>query len=115
MVLGNSGGELMTRLGNKIYEACRSKAIDLASFPDFAPTIKALREGPVSQSTATYKVCVQHHSQLQILQSMAEKWVQTDALREKAMSIIENHNKRFNVGGEMWFEERRRAHHPLSH
>ena len=103
----------MSRLGNKIYESCRSKSIELPSFPDFGPTIKALRDGPASQTAGTFKVCVQHQSQLKILQSMAEKWVQTDALREKAMSIIENHNNRFNVGGEMWFEERRLAHYPL--
>lgn len=99
----------MSRLGNKIYEACRNKTIDLPSFPDFAPTIRALRDGPVAQNTGTYKVCVQHHSKLKILQSMAEKWVQTEALQERAMSIIENHNKHFNAGGELWFEERRIA------
>lgn len=106
MVLGSSGSDLANRLSNKIYELCRSKTIDLPAFPDFAPTLNALREGCTAQTTGNFKVCVQQHSRLKILESMASKWVNTESLKDRAMDLIEKHNSLFNPDAEMWVEDR---------
>ena len=99
MVLGNSGSELANRISNRIYELCRTRAMDLPSFPNFDPLVEALREGGAVTSTATYKVCVQ--------QSMAGKWMQTDCVKDQAESMIKQHNEKYNPNAELWVEDRR--------
>lgn len=106
MVLGSSGSDLANRLSNKIYELCRSKTIDLPAFPDFSPTLNALREGCTTQTNGNFKVCVQQHAKLKILESMASKWVNTESLKDRAMDLIEKHNSLFNPDAEMWVEDR---------
>ena len=106
MVLGQTGTDLMSRLSNRIYECCRTKSISLPAFPDFAPTIEALRSEHVGARSVTYKVCVQQQNKLKLLESMASKWLETDIIREQAMALIEKHNSIFNPDGEMWVEDR---------
>ena len=43
---------------------------------------------------------------LVILQSLAQKWIDTESTKERAMEIIEGHNKEFNPDGQFWLEER---------
>ena len=108
MNLGNSGSDLVSRISNKIYEAARAKTIQLPGFPDFAPTIAALREGTTSQSSsAEYKVCVSQGGRLKVLESFASKWIGEENLKDRAMELIEGHNKNFNPDGELWVEDRR--------
>ena len=107
MVLGNSGTELANRIANRLYELCRTKAIDLPSFPNFAPMVEALREGGTVTSATTYKVCVQQHDRLKVLESMAGKWMQTECLKDQAESMIKEHNEKYNPNGELWVEDRR--------
>lgn len=107
MVLGQSGDELVNRLSNKIYEACRLKSIQLPNFPDFGPTIAALREGSMAPTNSDgFKVCIQQHDKLKILESMASKWLATESLKDKALEMIEHHNSIYNIGGEMLLEDR---------
>lgn len=106
LALGNSGSDVVTRLSTKIYEACRGGGMTLPNFPDFTATINALREGTRPQNNASYKVCVQQHDRLKILESMAAKWVNTDCLKDKALNLIEKHNGNFNPDAEMWVEDR---------
>ncbi len=106
MVFGNSGTELVNRLGNKIYEQCRNGTMSLAGFPNFQPTIDALREGSTPSTNTTYKVCVQQQSKLVVLESMASKWVNTESLKDEAVTLISEHNKKYNIDGEFWLEER---------
>ena len=107
MVWGNTGGDLLSRLSNRIYEACRAKSIQIAAFPDFGPTIAALKSEQAPSTTTTFRVCVQQQSKLKILESMATKWVNTDSLKDKAMELIELHNAKYNINGEMLFQDRR--------
>lgn len=106
MVYGNSGTELVNRLGNKIYEQCRNGTMTLRGFPDFQPTIEALREGSTPRTNTTYKVCVQQQSNLVVLESMASKWVNTESLKDEAVGLISQHNQKYNDGGTFWLEER---------
>lgn len=106
MVLGNSGTDLVSRLSNKIYELCRTKTIQVPGFPDFTPLVNSLREGSQPQSTATYKVCVQQHATLKILESMAGKWLAEEALKDRALDLINEHNKHFNPDGDMMVTDR---------
>ena len=105
MALGNTGSDLVTRLSNRLYELCRAGTIQLPSFPDFSGTLAALREGCRSNNTVTYKVCVEQQGNLKILQSMAMKWTETEALSSRAMEAIDEHNKKFNPNGDMWVED----------
>ena len=107
MTLDDSGSDLATRLSNRLYESCRSGSVSLPGFPDFQPLVSALKEGNKTAPSTAYKVCVQHHDKLKILESMAGKWVNTELLKDRAMEAIENHNASFNPDGEMWVEDRR--------
>lgn len=106
MSLDNSGSDLLTRLSNKVYEAARAGTMTLQGFPDFAPTIAALKEGSSGPPPPTYKVCQQQHDRLLILESMAGKWVSVEMLKDRAMEVIEQHNGTYNPNGSMWVEDR---------
>jgi hypothetical protein len=102
LALGNSGGEVLNRLSNKIYESCRQGTISIPGFPDFQPTINALKDGQAAPAPGNYKVCVEQAGRLKILESFAGKWTETETLKDRAIELIESHNKQFNPDGEMW-------------
>jgi len=102
LVLDNSGTELISRISNKVYSMCRSGDLQLASFPDFEPTMSALRDGSSAAPTRNYKVCLQHHDRLLVLESFAEKWTTTALTSERAEQVIELHNTKYNPNGDYW-------------
>jgi hypothetical protein len=52
-------------------------------------------------------VCVQQGSQLVICQSYAQKFVDNEITKTDALTTIENHNEKYNDGGEYWQTEER--------
>ena len=96
----------MSRLANKIYADCRQKKMSISGFPDYEPTIQALRTGANRVDPNTYKVCLPQGGKLLVLQSLAQKWVDLESTADRAQDLIKRHNEAFNDSGEYWARER---------
>ncbi|CAL1161032.1 unnamed protein product [Cladocopium goreaui] len=107
LCLDHSGTDLMSRVSNKVYEHCRSGAISLPGFPDFNPIIHALKSHQPVERQKSFRVSVQQMDRLVVLQSLAQKWLDTESTRERALKIISDHNDTYNCDGQYWLEERR--------
>ncbi|CAK9076606.1 Uncharacterized protein SCF082_LOCUS36896, partial [Durusdinium trenchii] len=95
----SSGAELLTRVSQRLYEGCRDGSMVVNGFPDFNAHIAALKESTASfNDTPTYKVCQQQHDRLLLLQSFARKWVEEEITKERALAVVDAHNKAFNCG-----------------
>ena len=98
MVLDSSPQHLQQRLGNSIYESCRTGTLQLSGFPDYGPVIAALREQTPMASDVEYKVTAARGDKFVILQSLARRWLDSDSTKEGALSLIKEHNTQFNKG-----------------
>ena len=72
---------LQHRVANSIYESARSGQLELQGFPDFTPVVTSLRDKADETGPASYKVCVQKHANLCVLQSLAKQWLESDMFR----------------------------------
>ena len=103
LVLDSSGSDLVEHISNKVYESCRAGTLPVPTFPQFEPTLQALRENAAARNAVrTYKVCLQQGSHLKVLESFAEKWVSTELTKDRAVSIIEDHNMQYNPDSDWW-------------
>ena len=106
--LDRSGGDLQSRISNVIYEKARQGAMQAPGFPLFDPLIAAIRQGPNVDRTTTYRVTVQRHDQLLVLESLAKQWMQDPHFQERAQALIEAHNRDFAPdAGEFWAADAR--------
>ncbi|CAK9097187.1 unnamed protein product [Durusdinium trenchii] len=94
--LDHTGADMLQRVGNKIYESCRSQSLNLPGFPAFEPVLSALRSQNVVDRHKSYRVSAQQHDALYILEVYAKKWLATESTKERAQQVIEDHNKEFN-------------------
>ena len=107
LCLDHSGQDLLSRVSNKVYEACRAGTLALTGFPDFSPLVSALKASSTTgDMTKNFRVTTQRHTTLVILEVLAQKWVDNAEARERALAVIECHNKEFNESGQYWLEER---------
>ena len=106
LCLDHSGSDMMQRIGNVIYERCRASTLTLPGFPDFGPTIAALRSSNVQERTKSYRVSAQQHDTLMVLEVYAKKWMSTESTKERAQELIQSHNAEFNPTDKFWIEER---------
>ncbi|CAK9024300.1 Uncharacterized protein SCF082_LOCUS16566 [Durusdinium trenchii] len=107
LCLDHSGSDLLSRVSNRVYENCRSGAMSLPGFPNFEPIISGLKSNQPVDRQKSFRVSVQQMDRLVILQSLAQKWVDTESTRERALEIIADHNNQFNADGSYWMEERK--------
>ena len=96
----------LTRVSNKIYTMCRAGTLSLPGFPDFGPIIQALKKENVVHREKSYRVSCQLQDRLLVLQVYAQKWLDTESTRDRAMEVIKQHNEVYNGDGEYWYEER---------
>lgn len=99
---------LQHRVANSIYESARSGQLELQGFPDFTPVVTSLRDKADETGPASYKVCVQKHANLCVLQSLAKQWLESDMFRDEATVIVKEHNASYNSNGE-WLENDERT------
>ena len=86
----------------------------LQGFPDFSPLIQGLKESVPEMEAYEYQVCAKRGSKLVVLGSLANKWLQSEDFGAEATSLIENHNKNFNIDGDFVEEETDRTHGTVS-
>ena len=103
-MLDKASEMLAQRVANKVYELCRSGTLSLPGFPEYTPLINALRNTENEGPKESYEVCVRKHDKLLILQSYAEKWLNSSEFSAEARELLEEHNKHFNRDGEWWAE-----------
>ena len=96
----------MTRVANRVHDHCRSNVLSLPGFPDFNPIVQALKANHVPDRQKSFRVSVQQHDRLVILQSLAQKWIESDSTKERALEVISEHNAEYNPDGKYWLEER---------
>lgn len=106
LVLDNSGTELVTRISNRVYTMCRANDMNVPGFPDYGPTIDALKQGSTPTAPRSYKVCIQQADRLKVLESYAEKWVSTPSTVDRATELIEAHNSTYNPDAEWWVADK---------
>ena len=96
--LDHSGSHLVTRLSNVIWERARAGEIHLPGFPAFEPIIQALKAGANRERNTSYRVTVQRHDTLYVLESFARKWLDDPMFHERALEIIKQHNTEYGTG-----------------
>ena len=106
VMLDKPGQELGTRLSNQIYESCRAGELELQNFPNFEPTIAALKAGSARRECNEYKVCRQHGTKLVVLESLASKFLQTETLADRANDLIKARNEIYNADGDYMASDR---------
>ena len=104
--IDHSGGELTTRVGNRIYEGCRAGRLKVPGFPNYAPIISAMKEGSSASPTKSFRVSCQQGERLVVLEALAKRWVESDLTKERAEETIANHNATYNADGEYCVAER---------
>ena len=105
LALDQSGADLQTRVGNRVYEWCRAGKLQLTGFPEFGPIIDSLRDGAKPAQTKAYNVCTQQANKLVVLESLASKWIENESTKERANAAIESHNATYNPDGDFWFSD----------
>ena len=106
LCIDNTGSEMLNRLGNRVYELARCKTLSLPGFPDFEPLLSALKSGHTPDRQKSYRVSVQQQDRLIILETLAKKWMDHEATKDRATDMINDHNNEFNPDGVFWMEER---------
>ncbi|CAL1149684.1 unnamed protein product [Cladocopium goreaui] len=109
VMLDKPAEELGARLSNQIYESCRAGRLELQNFPNFEPTIAALKAGSARRECGDYKVCRQQGTKLVVLESLASKFLETETLADRASDLIKAHNKTYNPDGDFMASERTEA------
>ena len=102
---------MMQRIGNRIYENSRSGKLTIKGFPEFDPVLGALRSSSVQDRNKSYRVSAQQHDCLMILEVYAKKWLQTESTRQRAETIIREHNETYNTTETFWIAERSGPYH----
>eukprot|EP00438_Fugacium_kawagutii_P031749 Skav206267 [mRNA] locus=scaffold8121:279:8933:- [translate_table: standard] len=102
MNLDSSGSDIVTLVGNKLYEGCRAGRLQIPNFPQFDPLLNALKAGYTTEKEQAFRVTMQKADSLLILESLASKWVDSEFTSEKAKEIIEAHNAEYNASQEFW-------------
>lgn len=97
---------MITKVAHEIYNGCRSAKFTVPGFPCFDPILQALKTSNVTDRNKTFKVTVQQHDRLIILESFAKRWLEHDATREEAEKVITDHNEHYNPDGQYWVSER---------
>ncbi|CAK8999549.1 unnamed protein product, partial [Durusdinium trenchii] len=105
----NSGQDLINRIANQVYEQARSGQLQLSSFPSFEPLVNALKQGNATQESKHYRVSVQRHDQLLVLDTYARKWLDDSNFADQANEVIKNHNAEYNASGDFLMTSVRRA------
>lgn len=100
---------MITKVATEIYNGCRSSKFTVPGFPCFDPILQALKTSNVTDRTKTFKVTVQQHDRLIILESFAKRWMEHDTTLEEAERVIANHNEQFNLDGQYWVSDRTRC------
>lgn len=113
ITLDSSGQQLMNRIANKTYERCRSQKLVLPAFPNFEPHIMALKNEAVAMEQKTYKVTCRNHDRLQILESLARRWLDDETTCEDARAVVQAHNDEFNMGNDDLMMDRRGLHRQI--
>ena len=98
--LDNSGSELLSRLGNQVYELARANKISIPSFPDFSPHLEGLKAGTSTERTQAFKVTAVRGKSLLVLESFAKRWLETESTQERAKEVIAAHNAEFTKESE---------------
>lgn len=106
LCLDHSGSDMLQKVGNRIYESCRSNALTIPGFPDFSPVISALRNNNVQERSKSFRVSAQQHDTLMVLEVYAKKWLASECTKERAEEIIRSHNLEYNPTDKYWIEER---------
>ena len=104
--LENSGSDLVTRIANEVYNGCRAGRLNLSGFPTFDPILQALKTSNVTEREKAFRVTVQQHNKLLILESLAKRWLDHEHTREQAEQVINDHNKEYNEDGEFLAADR---------
>ncbi|CAK9068600.1 Uncharacterized protein SCF082_LOCUS34511, partial [Durusdinium trenchii] len=100
--LDSSGKEIMARLSNEIYNACRAGKLNLSGFPAFDPLVQALKSNGAQEAPKAFRVSSQVGDKLLVLESLAQKWVSNEGTAERAQQMIRDHNSEYNPEGEYW-------------
>lgn len=95
-MLDQGAENLVKRVGSKVYDACRGGSLKLSGFPDFTGLVEAIQKGQASQVPKAYNVCVMKGESLRILKSLAQKFLDHELTHDKALGVIEDHNKKHN-------------------
>ena len=103
--LDQSGSDLITLIGNKLYESSRSGKFSLNGFPAFDPLLASLKAGCTVERERTFKVCAQRGSSLLVLESLAQKWLENPLTSDRAKATIEDHNAEYNVTSDFWVSD----------
>ncbi|CAL1125989.1 unnamed protein product [Cladocopium goreaui] len=106
ILLDRSPESTVQRISNAIYNSCRAGDLKLVGFPNFDPVISALQTMKPEDSGKEYEVTIKKHDRLVVLQSFAAKWMDTE-FKDQTITELENHNQRYNPGGEYWHETER--------
>ncbi|CAK9107180.1 Uncharacterized protein SCF082_LOCUS49906 [Durusdinium trenchii] len=96
IMLDQGAENLVKRVGSKVYDACRGGSLKLSGFPDFTGLVEAIQKGQASQVPKAYNVCVMKGESLRILKSLAQKFLDHELTHDKALGVIEDHNKKHN-------------------
>ena len=107
VVLNGDPGMVQNRIANAVYESCRAGNSVLPNFPSYEPVIQSLRDNGPSTSDVKYKVCVSKPNCLVVLRSLARRWTEYEDTKEDANRIIQEHNDKFNVGGDFMEDDER--------
>ena len=76
----------------------------MANFPEYKHLVTALQNIQVDDGQASYQVTVKRHDRLLILSSLAEKFLESDDLKDQVRETIDAHNAQFNPDGDYWAE-----------
>ena len=111
VVLDKPSDQLVQRVANRVYDACRANTLKIVGFPQFQTVITAIQNVAPESDAKQYQVTVRKHDRLVVLQALASKWLDTE-FKDQTIQEIESHNERFNSGGDYWHAEEERP--PLS-
>lgn len=96
LMIDAAADDMTRRIGNKVYDMCRSSTLDLQGFPNFQPLIDALREGVNEEPPKDFQVCRQLGSALYVLEVYARKFMDHEGTRDRATALLAEHNAQFN-------------------
>ena len=111
VVLDRPHEALAQRVANRVHDDARGGHLRITGFPDYTPVIAAIRDAKIEDSGKSFQVSLKKHDRLVVLQSLAGKWLDTE-FKDEVVSLIEDHNSRFNKDGEFWHETAERLTGP---
>lgn len=86
-------------IGQKAYSMARSSSLTLPGFPDFEKVVAELKSSATETATPDFEVCVPVPNGLAIKQSLVDYWSSMDMFSTDMASLLEKHNKKYNVHG----------------